>query len=515
MKQSLLVALFSLANYLGFSQPLSQIFESAGNYSWTCPAGVTTIDVECWGAGGGGGGSGSATGGGGSGGGSGAYVKKIGIPVIPCSTYAVVVGTGGFSGSGFTPSVGALEGGASYFESPLTVYASGGCGGMGNRSFAGAGGCSGGSTPGCINVNICVPSATDNVNNFFSAGMSGFFGISNRGGKGGDAPNGGLGGSGSPFGNGQSGKKPGGGGGGGMYSSSGISNVPGFPGDGGFGAAGRVVIYYTPSGSGPVGGTMTGTTELCQKASGITFSYNQGTTDADSWLWTLPSGVSITGGTNTSSEITVDWGLVSGNVTVTPYLNGNAGCPISRFVVAVVGPREPTLQGKTPNSNQFNLGEGVSATFNSGSAGINCVDEYRVFIDGGEPSTYNPGDVVGTDAQSSIVIEGRRSCGSGYGCVDTDFKTMATWGSGTPTFLNPNEKNTYFSILPNPATDVLNIQFRPSFVPQNMQITDALGRVVDTQINSTISIGHLPKGIYHVAVTSSEGRFVLPFVIAH
>jgi len=47
-------------------------YTAAGTYTWTCPAGVTSIQVECWGAGGGGAGVGNSAnnylGGGGAGG---------------------------------------------------------------------------------------------------------------------------------------------------------------------------------------------------------------------------------------------------------------------------------------------------------------------------------------------------------------------------------------------------------------------------------------------------------------
>ena len=55
---------------------------TTGSSTWTCPAGVTTVDVHAWGAGGGGmGGYGSIKTGifGGDGGGGGAYSKKEGL----------------------------------------------------------------------------------------------------------------------------------------------------------------------------------------------------------------------------------------------------------------------------------------------------------------------------------------------------------------------------------------------------------------------------------------------------
>src|SRR3954468_12288300 len=66
---------------------------------WVVPAGVTTVTVECWGAGGGGGGAqtnanGSAAGGGGGG----AYSMQV-ITVSGGQSYTVTVGAGGNGGS--------------------------------------------------------------------------------------------------------------------------------------------------------------------------------------------------------------------------------------------------------------------------------------------------------------------------------------------------------------------------------------------------------------------------------
>ena len=127
--------------------PTTTVFTSST--TWTCPAGVTSVTVECWGGGGGGGGSG-ATSNGGSGGGSGAYVKKVGIPVTAGTNYTITVGTGGAGGSGFTPTIVATAGNPSWFGSTGTIYARGGCGALGNRGTAGVGGCSGGTTSTCI-----------------------------------------------------------------------------------------------------------------------------------------------------------------------------------------------------------------------------------------------------------------------------------------------------------------------------------------------------------------------------
>lgn len=65
----------------------------AASGSWLCPAGITSVDVECWGAGGGG----QANTGGGGGG---AYAKKNTITVTPGNSYTVTVGTGASNTNG-------------------------------------------------------------------------------------------------------------------------------------------------------------------------------------------------------------------------------------------------------------------------------------------------------------------------------------------------------------------------------------------------------------------------------
>ena len=102
-----------------------QIYTTPGTYSWTAPAGVTSVHVVCIGAGGGASGVHAKYGGGGGG-----LGWKNNIQVIPGNTYTVVVGNQGEGGQG-------LDGGTSYFINTSTV--SGGGGGGGNSSNGAAG----------------------------------------------------------------------------------------------------------------------------------------------------------------------------------------------------------------------------------------------------------------------------------------------------------------------------------------------------------------------------------------
>lgn len=71
---------------------------SAGNYGWTCPAGIATVQVECYGGGGGGGGGSTTASGGGGGGGGGEYACEPRYPVIPGRTYSYFAPRGAEAG---------------------------------------------------------------------------------------------------------------------------------------------------------------------------------------------------------------------------------------------------------------------------------------------------------------------------------------------------------------------------------------------------------------------------------
>ena len=129
-------------NYVG-SIPLSS--------TWTCPTGVTSIQVECWGGGGAGGSASTSSSTGnrsGGGGGAGSYVKKT-ITVVPGTVYNLVVGIGGYKGATSSASgyYGNLGGKSEFSGGTITALtASGGTGGSGSgaSTLYGVGGVLGG-----------------------------------------------------------------------------------------------------------------------------------------------------------------------------------------------------------------------------------------------------------------------------------------------------------------------------------------------------------------------------------
>lgn len=179
---------------------------TSGIGSWVVPAGVTSVDAECWGAGAGGGfnPAGSIPGGGG-----GAYSKTPGLAVTAGNVWNYSVGAGGTAYGG--------AGGHTYFQDPSAVIQCEALGGSApvNSSTGGVGGAAAGGTG----------TTKHSGGNGFSPGVGGGGGGSSAGtaadganavgGNGGVAPaGGGNGGNGGVTADGSPGSIPGGAGGG-------------------------------------------------------------------------------------------------------------------------------------------------------------------------------------------------------------------------------------------------------------------------------------------------------------
>ena len=127
---------------VSFPTPLvhgMQTYATSGAFSFTAPAGVTSVHVKVWGAGGGGG-STNGTAAFGGGGGGGGYAE--GFVAVGPGNYAVTVGSFGAASS---------PGGSSTFANLLTATG-GGAGGQQAGSGVAPGGAGGTGTGGSLNV---------------------------------------------------------------------------------------------------------------------------------------------------------------------------------------------------------------------------------------------------------------------------------------------------------------------------------------------------------------------------
>jgi len=220
MKKLLLASgLITFLAVFGRTADAATAYTFTGSGVWVCPAGVTSVQVECWGGGGAGGAAKASTGSGlagGGGGGGGAYLKNDLVGVTPGNSYTVTVGAGGTSVSG-TSTAGSAS---SFAGDRATVSANGGSPGTSEAANGfgtyGQGGAAGTGTS--------------------FAGGNGAVAVSGTGGGGGgsSAGNAATGNNGSTV---TGGTAPAGGGSGGSGSSSSADGGAGsFPGGGGAGA---------------------------------------------------------------------------------------------------------------------------------------------------------------------------------------------------------------------------------------------------------------------------------------
>ena len=110
-----------------------QIFTTTGAGTWTKPAGVTQVIVECWGGGGAGGGA-SIADSAGAGGGGGQFAKKFITYTSPSQAISYSIGAGATGGTGNGPA-----GGDTTWQTNVVV-AKGGTGGGGNIDATALGG---------------------------------------------------------------------------------------------------------------------------------------------------------------------------------------------------------------------------------------------------------------------------------------------------------------------------------------------------------------------------------------
>jgi photosystem II stability/assembly factor-like uncharacterized protein len=107
--------------------------------------------------------------------------------------------------------------------------------------------------------------------------------------------------------------------------------------------------------------------------------------------------------------------------------------------------------------------------------------------------------------------------GNGYVNNAVNSAAMFKWddnGLFTPTA--EQYDNTFFSVNPNPATDILTLQFNNASKLEafDVQITDDAGRIVlqNTGTNKQLTISQLPNGIYFLTVKTKDKIGATKFV---
>lgn len=366
--------LFAFLTSLAIKAQTTQSFVGQGSYSWTCPPGTTSIQVEAWGGGGAGGGTG-ATGGTvrtGGGGGGGAYSKATSVSVTPGNVYTITVGAGGTAVSAGNGG----NGGATTFATNLVVANGGSGGGATNNgtggtsgaggvggSFSGGSGAAGlGTTAGSGGGGSSAGTAANGNNGSVTAGgiapaggTAGAAGLSTNG-AGNSAGGFGAGGSGSYAGTGSATARAGGSGSAGRVvltyvgyctpisslSSTYLSNVKtngaatNFDNTSAFTGSGYTNYFSTASASQAPGSSFTMSFTLAGGTAGVAVWIDWDKNNSfDTAERVYNSAVYLSNGITTTPSITVPAGQAAGDYVMRILTDFNAASPVSCSYSAV------------------------------------------------------------------------------------------------------------------------------------------------------------------------------------
>ncbi|WP_189328109.1 T9SS sorting signal type C domain-containing protein [Flavobacterium sp. LM4] len=458
------------------STGLSTIYNASG--SFTVPAGVTSLQVECWGGGGAGGGSSATNVKGGGGGAGGAYI--MGTIPVSAGSYTVTVG----AVRPGTAAAGA-QGNPSWFGSTSTIYAEGGAGGSAPNNTTVSGGT--GSSASTITNGTLITK---------SPGSNGANGTTTIGGAGGNGANTtspeGLGGAQRTTNenDGNAGVAPGGGGGG-AFLTDGTDHI------GGAGGAGRVrITIASPTAS--AGGSQT----ICQTG---TATVSGASAANGAILWTHNGAGSLSNATTLTPTYTAATGDAGNTVTLTMTVsNGPCVTPATAtytvtvrptITASISGTTSVCQGGSTPNVTFTNpLSEAITVTYN---------------INGGTSGTVN----VGANTTATVAAPTGTSGTFVYNLVSAVYQAAPTCSASLTGSATVTVRPTVIASISG-TTSVCQGGSTP-----NVTFTNSLSEAITVTYNinggtsATVNVG--ANATATVAVpTGTSGTFVYNLVSA-
>ncbi len=369
-----------------------------GSGTWTVPAGVTSITIECWG-GGGGGGSRSSSGSAGGGGG-GAYAKVNTYGVTPGAGLPYSVGAGGTAGN---------TGGTTTFNTSICV-AAGGSGVPSNTATGGAGG--------------TIAASTGDIKHAGGFGYTystGSYGAGG-GGSGGNAADGNNTAATNATSNAGAAAVAGGGAGGNGANSSGNATTPAAPGGGGGGAY-RTIITNRSAASGAAG-------QIIITYVGAPTLTSPTATAITSTTATLGANITSNGGAPTITQYGTCWGASANPTLLTGTCTAKGIGAVGVFTDPVTGltaSAQIFYDGYATNSTGTNYSPGGSF-YTEPSAPATAVSFTSVL---GNSMTVNWTRGTGGDGVIVLMKAGSVVNSDPVDGTFTTYNANAAFGSGT------------------------------------------------------------------------------------
>jgi len=452
--------------------------------SWTVPAGVTNISIECWGGGGGGGNRTTLNG---RGGGGGAYAKVNSYAVTPGAVIPISIGAGGGS---------AANGGNTTFNTNICVAAGGsagvtnGAGGTGGLASASTGditanGGSGAQNGGGGSAGVTalgLTSATAIAGNNASVCTGGTAVANGGAGGSGNCANQSIGGGAGGF--------PGGGGGGGSKGGGGPAILYG-----GAGAQGRIIITYLPEITTPTV-TGIGTTSATLGANFV--NANGATTVSERGICWGTTPAPTTNCTSSGTATGVYTQLVSGFTAGTlyyyrGYITVESGTGYSEdgtfttdTTLAVTGPSSIISPVTTGTLTASGGSSGGTVSFNYVSGGCS--------LGGADNATLTVTDF----SNSPCVVTATRAAGGNFVAQTSANYNVTLVDNTAPTLLSFTRQNPLTS-----PTNADVLVFRATF-DEDVQNVDAADFAVTGTTAAVTLVTPVSASVYDITVSGGD-----------
>ena len=167
-------------------------------------------------------------------------------------------------------------------------------------------------------------------------------------------------------------------------------------------ATGTITVNPLPGNAGAI----TGSTSECDNATSVAYSISS-VANATGYNWTVPSGATVASGQNTTS-ITVDFGVTSGNVSVTPNNScGDGGVNNKAVTIAPCG-SAPVADFST---NTTTICAGESVNFSDLSTNSPTSWSWN-FGDGGSSISQNTTYTYNTPGTYTVTLTATNASGS-------------------------------------------------------------------------------------------------------
>lgn len=234
---------------------------------------------------------------------------------------------------------------------------------------------------------------------------------------------------------------------------------------------------------------------------------------AETYFWTVPADATIVGGQGTSA-ISINWGVMSGDVTVVAENACGQSPPSMKYLQTDSIPLDPgAITGKdTVCVNHTGYMYSIEAIPNAASY-VWSVPSGATITDGQGTNAITV-DFSQDAVSGTVSVYGANDCGLG---IPTTLQVFVSQCAGLP----ENSLSSSITLFPNPVEGKLNIRIRGSESELDFQIRDVTGQLVRTgklsdirgDVTRQVDVSGLRNGLYFIRLMNGSHTYTGKFVV--